>query len=461
MSGFRNYLHLALHVLGLLAMLGAAALVVVHHNARLDLTPQKLWTLSPHSKKILDGVEQPAEVLAFMRREDARNDYLEDLLWRVNRYEPRVTYRIIDVNRSPALARRYKVSAYGAIVVESAGRRKTFTGVSEELLMGALVGVTRNYEKTVYFLTGHGERDAYDSDRYRGYTTARRSLEDELYHVKTLVLASEGEVPGDATVVIAAAPREDLLPQETLALRRFVDGGGSLLAMVDPDTASSFVAFLESYGLRLPPEIVADGDYKLAASEALTMRVPGRGDSLITDGLDADPVFSMSRPIEVADGEGLASVLLETSADSWAIPARGGEIPDDHEYHPGRDRRGPFALGRQIRIDLGQDEPSEDGPPIERLERRSSRLVVLGDADFANNFFVELLGNRDLFVNAVNWLALEESLIGVRPVRKERGKEQFFVSERQRYNAFWLGTVIQPSIFLAVGLVIFVWRRLR
>ena len=44
----------------------------------------------------------------------------------------------------------------------------------------------------------------------------------------------------------------------------------------------------------------------------------------------------------------------------------------------------------------------------------TARLVVFGDSDFASNTYLSTLGNRDLFANAVNWLAEDESLISIR-----------------------------------------------
>ncbi|MGH7819882.1 MAG: GldG family protein [Candidatus Binatia bacterium] len=467
MAGLRNYGHLILDAAGLMACLAMAALLVYQHNVRIDLTPEKRYTLSKHSKAILEQIHQDVGVLAFTRREDPRNDFLEDLLWRVEQENPRVRSRVIDLNRNPSLARRYQAEAYGAVVVESEGRRKRFSSIREEILVAAILQVTRNYEKVVYFLTGHGERDIFDSDRYRGYSSARTALEQELYQVKGLSLVSVEEVPPDASVVVLAAPREDLLPDEILKLGRYVERGGSLLVLVDPGSSASLSAFLRRYGVSVPDEVVGDGDFRLASSEVLTTRVPDLArDSMITATLDGDPVFSLSRPVEeLVDRQGPAEVrpLVTTSSQSWAIPAPGGEVPENFEYHAERDRRGPFPLGLEVRVPIvaaKAAEPSGD-EVFTRLPPRSSRSVVYGDTDFANNFFIEFLGNRDLFVNTVNWLALEESLIGVRPVRKELGREQFFVSNRQSSMAFWLGAIIEPAIFLAFGIVIFVWRKVR
>ena len=97
--------------------------------------------------------------------------------------------------------------------------------------------------------------------------------------------------------------------------------------------------------------------------------------------------------------------------------------------------------------------PTRDGA-------KPGRLIVFGDADFATNAFVDYLGNRDLLVNSVNWLAREESLIAARAQQKEAGREQFFVTETQGRMAFWLAAVVQPAIFFAFAIYVFVRRRL-
>jgi ABC-type uncharacterized transport system involved in gliding motility auxiliary subunit len=84
---------------------------------------------------------------------------------------------------------------------------------------------------------------------------------------------------------------------------------------------------------------------------------------------------------------------------------------------------------------------------------------VLGDADFASNAFIDYLGNKDLVVNAMNWLARDDSLMAARAQQKETGREQFFVTDAQGRMAFWLAAVVQPALFFALGIAAFVRRR--
>jgi ABC-type uncharacterized transport system involved in gliding motility auxiliary subunit len=461
----RNYGHLLLNALGLLSCLVMAEVLIYRHNLRLDLTPEHRYTLSKHTEQILDSLNRSVKVLAFVRREDPRNQYLRDLLWRVNLRQPRVESELIDVNRNPSRARKYNVDAYGAVVIESGSRRKSMTNIREEFLMAGILQVTRDYEKTVYYLTGHGEKDFESSDRYRGFSTAKVALEQEFYRVKELSLLAGGEIPKDAAAVVIAGPRKDLFPEELQKLEAYALQGGALLVMLDPGDSPAVVALLRRFRVGLPDEVVADGDYRLAGSEVLTARLPDRvADSMVTATLDSDPVFSLMRPIEELPAKDQAEPavlgILRSSGKSWALPYRGGKVPDDLNFVDGRDRRGPFAVGAAVLLPSDKKTP-EDDDEADRMEISRGRVIVYGDSDFASNAFIDFLGNRDLWVNSVNWLALEKSLMGVRPARKAPGREQFFVSSRQGYVAFWLATVIEPTAFLLLGVAVLIWRRVR
>ena len=94
---------------------------------RLDLTPERRYTLSEHARQVLGGLDRDVRVLAFLRSQDPRNPLIEDLLRQVRAVGPRLRVDTVDVNRSPALAREYDVDSYGALVVESEGRRRVFS----------------------------------------------------------------------------------------------------------------------------------------------------------------------------------------------------------------------------------------------------------------------------------------------------------------------------------------------
>ena len=96
---------------------------------------------------MLGGLDRDVRVLAFLRSQDPRNPLIEDLLRQVRAAAPRVPRGTVDVNRSPALAREYDVDSYGALVVESEGRRRVFSNPREETLVAAVLQVTRQQRR--------------------------------------------------------------------------------------------------------------------------------------------------------------------------------------------------------------------------------------------------------------------------------------------------------------------------
>ena len=91
-------------------------------------------------------------------------------------------------------------------------------------------------QKRVYFVVGHNERpsEGEGSEEASGFAFAAEALANENYQVATLLLASQGDVPEDADVVVLAGPTRPFLDVEHEALERYVQRGGALLVLLDP-----------------------------------------------------------------------------------------------------------------------------------------------------------------------------------------------------------------------------------
>ncbi len=429
-------------VVGTLGLIGCGTLILVlayRHNLRLDLSPQRSYTLSSHARKILAELPRDVRMTVFVRTEDPRTPQLKDLLWRITQATSRITYEFVDLNRSPALARQYGVDRYGAIVVESGSRRRDVSNANEALLMGAVLAVTRDRERMVYFVTGHGERSPDDSDRKNGLSAAKHTLEDDQFVVRTLPLMQTESVPIDATVVVMAGPRKDYLPGELTQVEGYLKRGGNLLLLLDPETPPSIAAFATGLGVTAPEQVVVDPERKLAGGEGVTVMVADLLSSFLVSGtLESPPVFSYARPLRLVEPTSTSVIsFLKTSGGSYAV------APADV-----RSEGAARSPGSQV-----------VGAAIVPLEQHHGRVIVVGDSDFATNGILDYLGNKDLLVNSINWLARDESLLSARAQSKEVGREQFFVTETQGAWSFWLATVLQPAAFFAAGMLVFLRRR--
>ena len=454
LSAWTQRLRLALALPALVGIFLLGQAILDARTIRLDLTPERRYTLSDHAKKILDGLPADVRVIAFLRAQDPRNLLIQDLLRQVALRSPRVHVDVLDVNRSPAVARQYGVDSYGAMVVESDGRRRMFSNPREEVLLAALLQVTRQERKVVGWVVGHGEGDLVDTDRHRGSSTARALLEQEYFDVRPVTLIGD-EVPVEVTVLVIAGPQKDFLPEELAGLDRYLQRPGQALFMLDPLRVPELAHFLRRYAVDLPPDVVVDPAARLYGGEFLTMQIPiERRDHPILAPLDASPLFSRARSVAMLSVEADVAVgvpFLQAGEESWATTDTSVLRTGTAHFASGRDHRRP-TVGLEVAFRTLT-------PP--GAEPRQGRLIVYGNAEFANNFFIEFLGNSDLFVNTVNWLAREPQAIAHRPHHQELGLQQFYVSAEEGDAAFWAAAVIEPAIFAVIGLVLSVRRRWR
>jgi ABC-type uncharacterized transport system involved in gliding motility auxiliary subunit len=82
--------------------------------------------------------------------------------------------------------------------------------------------------------------------------------------------------------------------------------------------------------------------------------------------------------------------------------------------------------------------------------------VVFGDSDFASNSGLGVPGNRDLFMNAVSWLAQQENLISIRP--RDPDDRRVTLTAQAQTAVFWLSLFIIPGLLLLAGVQTW-WRR--
>lgn len=452
----RHWLLLVAATAGFAGTLLMAEIILSRHDWRIDLTPEKRFTLSDHARKLLAEVDREVQIIAFLRSDDARNSEVEDLLKRVHHASPYVRYSVVDVNRNPAVARQYGVDRYGSLVVESSGRRQGVTNAREDGLMAAILQTTRPTLKVIYFLTGHGESDLDNSDRHTGYSTIRAALQHEFYDVRSLSLLGGPDVPADASAVVITDARRDLLPAELTKLGTYVERGGGMLVMLGPEALPGLRGFLDGYGVQTEDGVVVDPENRLFAGDYLTITVPGLSPQHpVSAAVKALPLFSQARAVSfVGTDPRLQGIeFLHTAPGSWRTTNADVLHAGTATFVGGRDQPGPIPVGVGVRIAASAQPGTSATAP------RPARLMVLGDCDFANNFFIEYLGNKDLLLNSIGWLAGEPALLGQRPQFQAAGVNQFFVSAQQGQLAFILGTIVEPSIVLVIGVIVFLRRR--
>jgi ABC-type uncharacterized transport system involved in gliding motility auxiliary subunit len=103
-----------------------------------------------------------------------------------------------------------------------------------------------------------------------------------------------------------------------------------------------------------------------------------------------------------------------------------------------------------------EKEEASEASKTDEAPKPETRLAVIGDSDFAANFALGIQGNRDLFMNAINWLAQQENLIAIRP--REASDRRITLTATRSSIAFWLCIVGTPVAVFGAGIYTW-WRR--
>lgn len=460
-------------VLVVLGILVCISFLNVRHNRRIDLTENQLYSLSEQSLKVVENLQSKIQIIGFFR-DDAGRLRFEDLIKQYN--SPSIEHRVVDPEEEPAVADQYGISREGAVVVLRGEEQTEVNNFNEEKITNAIIKITREEEKTIYFLQGHGERDIEDGAA-EGYSLARQKIANLNYRVESYNLAQQNKLPEHSTVIVSAGPTMDFFPTEVILLEDFLAGGGKFLLLVDPQTKFGMGEFLANYGLELGQKLVVDasGIGQLFGLNFAFPLVSEHGDHPLTQHLSgvmtffprAQNVTTVSSPLDYT-----TRGLLNTSPNSWAeSELKEGDTTFDEE----QDTQGPLQLaavttlsvqglsrnGEGIAVTESRSQESDmigyDPVGGAKLAERESRFVLIGDADFASNAYFDSAANGDLFLMAVSWLAEEADLLAIGP--KDPKNRRINVTQGQFRMIFWAAVLILPLFTLALGTTVWMRRR--
>ncbi len=459
-SSARQTVLLALQIIMAATLCGFLIVLAERHNVRYDLTPLQSFVLSDEARRIATGVRVPVRMTVFYNsQEQGQRRQTEDLLQLFTDAAPNISYRLADLDRSPALAKKYGVSSFNTGVIETDGEIRQLNTIDEEEITKGLLQLTRSTPRTLCFIAGHGEHSPQDSGDRTGYSEVAKALEKENFIIRTLD-AMHTDTSGDCTVVILPGPTRNLLPGEANELARYLESGGHVLFMVDPDALPSVVEFLARFGVRAGDDLVVDERNRFYGSDSFMPRVPIFDEGTFRKNLDTAAVFSLARTVSPIDKEGgdyNVLLIALSSPESWAHIG-GGAVPDGKvQFRRETDKPGPLPVAVIVtgKREVPGAEPGSTAPA------KMGRMIVFGDSDFASNLYLNLLGNKDLFMSSVGVLAEDEELISMRHKGLPRSSlSPVSLTARQGDLIFWSAVVVQPAGFAALGMLI-TWRRRR
>ena len=338
-------------------------------------------------------------------------------------------------------------------------------------LVSAIANMTNEDRPTLAFMSGF---EAKESFQYRSF---RESVADR-YNITTVNLAADSlgppTVPDTVDVLVVAAPAQPLSPMAVGAIESYLDDGGAALLLLERHTinpqspmtmpvTTGLEDLLARRGVEASDEMVFD----LASSERVS--VPqgyfnvirpyplwpiafAGADHAITRDL-SNATFGWAAPFTWEEDNGAVTPLWQTTEGGGTQPA-GAVIDPRTEFATSEDELSVQTLAVAIDLsaaDVGGTEDAEETADPGPMP--GGRIIAIGDGDFLEDRFVQANSQNVIFAaNAVDWLAQDEALIGIRS--KDRTPPALAFESDTSKNALKWGSLIGvPALFILFGFV--------
>jgi ABC-type transport system involved in multi-copper enzyme maturation permease subunit len=454
----------------------------VRHYVRMDLTTGSRHTLAERTLQILTHLPVPVQATLVGA---ASQPVCGDLLRVLQRYadvSPRVTVRHVDPDRdlmrTKELAQKYGLREGDVLILEAQDRYRIMplksiavsrggaappgiTADSEQIVSSAIHWITQPSFPVVYFAAGHGERDIKDFDRHAGYSEIARRIAQDGATVKLVTLGEGVAISNECAALIVAGPARRYASGEVAVIRDYLGRGGRALFLLDAGVTTGLEDLLGEWGVRLAMDRVLDqsvqGKRGAGPRSAGEVYVSQYGTHPITRKLNGMiTTFCLPRSVEPSEpaqtlvnvtdraDKPRVTVLASSSAHGWADSDPDQTPP---QFDEGYDRPGPVPIAVAV----------EKGVPAGiNVEIRPSRIVVVGDSQFVSNGNLTG-GNSDFFMNAVNWLMDQETLITA--AGRPHNVFDLRLDRKQKALAFMLIVMGIPALAGCLAGVVGIWRR--
>ena len=440
-----------IYILVVLAIVVVGNVLADRYNKSYDATANKRYSLSDETKKIVDGLKQPATITYF--NASTRFNQGRDLLDEYSALSSKLHVKFVDPDKEPGIARQNGVTTVPTVLVTVGDHTEKANDATEEGITGAFIRDIKGNTRTVCFLTGSGEHQIDDSSR-DGMSQLKEVLGRDNYQTQSIDLLTQATVPASCTAVVIAGPVHDYQPTEVSAIQKYVENGGRAFFMLDPplkmgpQTISdndALTNLLKSWGVAMDRDLVLDMN-PIGQIAGLGPQEP-----LVTNYSTTQPIVSSLRRTATAfpitqsltitkTPKTSVDELFSSSTSSLATTNLSSPQVDPRDPH---NKKGPLVLAAAGSYDTGK-------------QNSQGRFVVIGSSIWASNRFLGFNGNADLAANAINWLCSDEDLISIRPkAPDERG---LTMNQAQLTTVKVTSQFILPFIVIVAGALVW-WKR--
>lgn len=508
-SGGKLYL-LSFLIVAIITML---AYMSLQHFVRIDLTDAKKYTLSTGSKNIVKNLDDILTVKVFFSSELPPNllsvrQHVEDLLSELFSISggklnvlfldpsnedvkkealmlgiPAVRMNILEKDRFEVKNGFLGIALMYGDQHEILPIVKNLNNIEYDFSSAIKKLVTPNLNR-VAFISGHGEYLVEDAgllvNKRNSYFDFKKSLEKN-YSVLTVNLSDDLT---DIDTIIIGGPKEAFSNNDRYAIDQFILKGKNVVFLVDGVFVNSVLEaeplnlvlddFLGYYGASVDHSLALDTSNEVASfiQDDSSFIVPyPLWVKAIADNFDSSTpilsklnsiLFQWASPIYInPSADTKITKLILTTDDAWVQEKSFDLSPDVHSRRI--DKKGGQVLS--VLISDIKDSYFSSNRMYSRQDdfikttKSSGRILLIGNSRFiTDHVLTEYPQNLKFVMNAIDYITLDESLIGIRSrVDYDRSLIRLTGSEKQTIRLF--GIFLMPSLMILYGLIRFIKRK--
>ena len=420
---------------------------------RWDLSHNRKYTLSPLTRRVLGSLKKELTIYVFSSPRGNKSPGAElfadtEALLKEYQYAGghRVRVETIDpylnLTRMLELRDKYKFGAKDStdnmVLLDYDGRHKSIPTATmadyadadafdsdqppvvkdfrgEQVITSALIQLTEEKQAKIGLISGQGElpvTDDADLGRFRS------ALEHQNIVLQELGLEGLDKIPTELTALILAGPQYDLTDHDAAILHQYWEEGGRLLILLSGRAKTPVLDnLLTQLGISPATDLIVSS-FQTQTEDRMTLDV-------YTHFLSVTPFLKPlagvigffpggSRSIDVNDAKLKESGVRATKALLPAIDSYWGEKDDfltnnaDPVFHPGVDLKPPLTIGWALEKGAVEDQSIQ--------VRSSSRLVVIGNADFIRDECLNRsVPDTNFLLLCINWLSDRQTLLAIPP----------------------------------------------
>jgi ABC-type uncharacterized transport system involved in gliding motility auxiliary subunit len=439
---FRSHQHRCykntLITLLLLGLFGALANLSIRYSSQLDITNNASNTLSTATLDLLSSLPDPIIITAYIKQGLPIRAQIGQLVDRYKRSKANLSLVFIDPDLQPDKTREFNIGPEGIILVEYQEHLEKLNYIDESSLTNALLQLSSTRQHWVSFLSGHGERSPNGAANFDLGLFAK-ALTRRNIRAQALNLAVIPVIPDNSALIVISAPTSPLLVEEWAIIKRYLDAGGNLLLLTDPNNL--FLSSLQEYlGIQSLPGVIVDSDTKLNAINdprfIVASHYPAHAMSL---GFQATSVFPITTALAInSSNQFKTEPLLRSSNNSWTeTDTISGKIRYDANS---QEQQGPLTFAYALTRTTAKNS--------------EQRIIVIGDGDFLSNAYLGHVGNSELGLRMVSWLSHDSHFI---TISVKTAVDQHLTLSQTNVSLMGFGFLIAiPLSLISCGF--FIWR---